>query len=134
MGASSTHTEDRALQTPVRFRSGQVVCYQSFARAQGGTREFASQGPTSTVPANITSYGRGAGVGRALGVGATLGVGEGLGVEVGVAVGVAVAVAVGVGLPVAVGVGVVLRSPAYRVPRLLKRRRCPVPRRPTRFR
>src|SRR5207244_12047086 len=36
MGASPTHTEDTALQTPVRFRSGQVVCYQSFARAQGG--------------------------------------------------------------------------------------------------
>ena len=43
MGASSTHTEDTALQTPVRFRSGQIVCYQSFARAQGGTREFASR-------------------------------------------------------------------------------------------
>ena len=106
MGASPTHTEDRALQTPVRFRSGQIVCYQSFARAQGGTREFASQVPTSTLPANITSYGRGGGVGRALGVGATLGVGEGLGVEVGVAVGVAVEVAVGLGLAVAVGVGV----------------------------
>ena len=88
MGASPTHTEDRALQTPVRFRSGQVVCYQSFARAQGGTREFASQVPTSTLPANITSYGRGAGVGRALGVGLTLGVGVALGVEEGVAVGV----------------------------------------------
>ena len=106
MGASPTHTEDTALQTPVRFRSGQVVCYQSFARAQGGTREFALQVPTSKLPANITSYGRGAGVGRALGVGATLGVGEGVGVEVGVAVGVAVEVAVGLGLAVAAGVGV----------------------------
>jgi len=104
MGASSTHTEDTALQTPVRFRSGQIVCYQSFARAQGGTREFASQVPTSTLPANITSYGRGGGVGRGLGVSAGLGVGEGLGVEVGVAVGVAVAVTVGVNVGVVVGV------------------------------
>ena len=95
MGASPTHTEDTALQTPVRSRSGQVVCYQSFARAQGGTREFASQVPTSTLPANITSYGRGAGVGRGLGVGAHLPVhGVGVGVGVGVAVGVGVGVAV----------------------------------------
>jgi len=102
MGASPTHTEDTALQTPVRFRSGQVVCYQSFARAQGGTREFASQVPTSTLPANITSYGRGAGVGRDLGVWLGLGVGVGLAVGVGVAVGVVL----GVGVAVAVAVGV----------------------------
>src|SRR6266705_1479277 len=102
MGASPTHTEDTALQTPVRFRSGQVVRYQSFARAQGGTREFASQVPTSTLPANITSYRRGAGVGRGLGVGAHLPVhGVGVGVGVAVALGVAVGVMVGVG----VGVG-----------------------------
>ena len=107
MGASPTHTEDTALQTPVRFRSGQVVCYQSFARAQGGTREFASQVPTSTLPANITSYRRGAGVGRGLGVGAHLPVhGVGVGVGVGVAVAVGVAVTVGVAVAVAVGVGV----------------------------
>src|SRR5437773_9750953 len=102
MGASPTHTEDTALQTPVRFRSGQVVCYQSFARAQGGTREFASQVPTSTLPANITSYGRGAGVGRDRGVGVCLGVAVGVAVAVGVGVGVAVGVTVGVTVGVAV--------------------------------
>ena len=107
MGASPTRTEDTAFQTPVRFRSGQVVCYQSFARARGGTREFASQVPTSTLPANITSYGRGAGVGRGLGVGEHLPLhGVGVGVGVGVAVGVGDAVGVGVGVRVAVGVAV----------------------------
>ena len=89
---------------PLPFRAGSVL--QSFARAQGGTREFASQVPTSTLPANITSYGRGAGVGRGLGVGASLGVGVGLGVDVGVGVGLGVAVAAAVAVGVAVGVDV----------------------------
>ena len=91
---------------PVCIRSGQTVRYQSFARAQGRTREFASQVATSTLPANITIYGRGGGVGRTLGLGPDLGVGVGLGVKVGVIVGVAVGVAVGVVLGVVVGVAV----------------------------
>ena len=125
MGASPTHTEDTALQTPVRFRSGQVVCYQSFARAQGGTREFASQVPTSTLPANITSYGRGAGVGRGRGVGAHLpshgvAVGVGVGVAVGVGLAVGVGVGVNVGVGVGVGVGVRLGVPAQYLPPVFK--------------
>ena len=85
MGAPRTHAEDKAHQTPVRFRSGQAVRYPVTRASRGrGTREFL----VPTVPINATIYGRGAGVGRDLGVGATLGVGLGLGVAVGVGVGV----------------------------------------------
>ena len=66
---------------PLPFRAGSVL--PIIRASTRGTREFASQVPTSTLPANITSYGRGAGVGRGLGVGAHLPV-HGVGVGVGV--------------------------------------------------
>jgi hypothetical protein len=91
MGASRTHTEDTARQTPARFRSGQAVRYPVSRASRGrGTRKFL----VPTVPISATIYGRGTGIGRGLGVG------EGLGVKVGVGV------AVGVGVTVGVGVGV----------------------------
>ena len=82
MGASATHTEDSTPDArPLPFKAGSVL--PIIRASTRGTCEFASQVPTSTLPANITSYGRGAGVGRGLGVGEHLPVhGVGVGLDV----------------------------------------------------